>query len=112
YKKFSPLVREGDYYKITSAAENGECDAWVSVGRDKKNALVTFVQIFNHPNFKTRMIRIPGLDEGKTYTVTWPDEDQEKYPPLKLSGTTIMNAGIPIRRDWGDFQAQLIYLES
>ncbi|MBP5450988.1 MAG: alpha-galactosidase, partial [Treponema sp.] len=68
YKKFSPLVREGDYYKITSAAENGECDAWVSVGRDRKQALMTFVQIFNHPNFKTRMVRIPGLDEGKTYT--------------------------------------------
>ena len=112
YKKFSPLVREGIYYRIASASENREFDAWASISRDRKQALMTFVQIFNHPNFKTRMIRIPGLDEGKTYTVTWPDEDQEKYPPLKLSGSTIMNAGIPIRRDWGDFQAQLIYLES
>ena len=112
YKKFSPLVREGDYYKIASAAENNEYDAWASISRDKTHAFVTFVQIFNHPNYKTRMMKIPGLDENRTYTISWPDEDKEKYPTLKLSGSTIMNAGIPIRRDWGDFQAQLIYLEA
>ena len=112
YKKFSPLVREGIYYRIASASENREFDAWASISRDRKQALMTFVQIFNHPNFKTRMIKIPGLNENTMYKVSWPDEDQEKYPPLKLSGSTIMNAGIPIRRDWGDFQAQLIYLES
>ncbi|MBO7637526.1 MAG: alpha-galactosidase [Treponema sp.] len=112
YKKFSPLVREGIYYRIASASENREFDAWASISRDRKQALMTFVQIFNHPNFKTRMIKIPGLNENTMYKVSWPDEDQEKYPPLKLSGSTIMNAGIPIRRDWGDFQAQLIYLEA
>jgi alpha-galactosidase len=58
------------------------------------------------------MMKIPGLDENRTYTISWPDEDKGKYPTLKLSGSTIMNAGIPIRRDWGDFQAQLIYLEA
>ena len=111
YKKFSPLVREGDYYKIASAAENNEYDCWASISRDKTRALVTFVQIQNHPNNKTRMVKIPGLDADRTYTVSWPDEDQQKFPPLKLTGATIMNAGIPIRRDWGDYQGQLIYLE-
>ena len=111
YKKFSPLVREGDYYKIAAASENHEYDAWASISRDKSRALVTFVQIQNHPNNKTRMVKIPGLDADRTYTVSWPDEDQQKFPPLKLTGVTIMNAGIPIRRDWGDYQGQLIYLE-
>ena len=111
YKKFSPLVREGDYYKIAAASENHEYDCWASISRDKSRALVTFVQIQNHPNNKTRMVKIPGLDADRTYTVSWPDEDQQKFPPLKLTGATIMNAGIPIRRDWGDYQGQLIYLE-
>ncbi len=111
YKKFSPLVREGDYYKIAAASENGEYDCWASISRDKKQALVTFVQLYNHPNNKTRMIKLAGLDAEKLYKITWPDEAQEKYPPLKLSGSTIMNAGIPIRRDWGDYQAQLIFIE-
>ena len=112
YKKFSPLVREGDYYKIAAASENHEYDCWASISRDKKQALVSFVQLYNHPNMKTRMVKLAGLDADKVYKITWPDEDQEKFPPMTLSGATIMNAGIPIRRDWGDYQGQLIYLEA
>ena len=111
YKKFSPLVREGDYFKIAAASENHEYDCWASISRDKKQALVTFVQLYNHPNYKTRMIKLAGLAADKVYKITWPDEDQQKFPPMTLAGSTIMNAGIPIRRDWGDYQAQLIYLE-
>ena len=112
YKKFSPLVREGDYYRITSAAQTVDYDCWASISRDKTKALVTFVQLYNRANYKTRMIKIPGLDKDKLYKITWPDEDQTKFPPMQLTGATIMNAGIPIRRDWGDYQAQLIYIES
>ncbi len=112
YKKFSPLVREGDYYRIASASENHEYDCWMSMSRDKKQALVTFVQLYNHPNYKTRMIKIPGLNADTLYTITWPDEDKEKFPPMQLTGATIMNAGIPVRRDWGDYQGQLIYLKA
>ena len=111
YKKFSPLVREGDYYRIASASENHEYDCWMSISRDKKQALVTFVQLYNHPNNKTRMLKLSGLDSSKLYKITWPDEDQQKFAPMTLTGATIMNAGIPIRRDWGDYQGQLIYLE-
>ncbi|MBR5401128.1 MAG: alpha-galactosidase [Treponema sp.] len=111
YKKFSPLVREGDYYKIAAASENGEYDCWASISSDKTRALVTFIQLYNHPNYKTRMIKLAGLDKNKVYKITWPDEDQQKFPPMTLAGSTIMNAGIPIRRDWGDYQGQLIYLE-
>lgn len=112
YKKFSPLVREGDYYRIASASQTVDYDCWASISRDKTRALVTFVQLYNRANYKTRMVKIPGLDANRTYTITWPDEDQKKFPPMTLTGATIMNAGIPIRRDWGDYQGQLIYLES
>ena len=112
YKKFSPLIREGDYYRIASALENGEYDCWMSMSQDKKQALVTFVQLYNHPNYKTRMIKIPSLDADRLYKISWPDEEQTKFPSMKLTGATIMNAGIPVRRDWGDYQAQLIYIES
>ena len=39
------------------------------------------------------------------------DEDQTKCQPIELTGLTIAKAGIPVRRDWGDFQGQLILLE-
>ena len=57
------------------------------------------------------MIKLNGLDPDKKYKITYPDDDQEKYPPMKLSGLTLMNAGLPIRREWGDFQSKLIYIE-
>lgn len=113
YKKYSDLVRNGDYYRIASYRENNEYDCWMSLSKDKKSALVTFVQVMNHPNYKTRMIKITGLDESAEYKISFPDEDNNdaKYKPFTLSGSTIKNAGIPIGRDWGDFQSKLIFIE-
>ena len=111
YKKYSDLVRNGDYWRIASYSSNGEYDSWITVSKDKKTALMTFVQVFNHPNYKTRMIKICGLDENATYKISYPDEDKNQYPDMILSGKTLMNAGLPIKRDWGDFQGKLIYLQ-
>ena len=112
YKKYSDLVRNGDYWRIASFSQNHEYDCWMSVSKDKKEALVTFVQVLNHPNFKTRFIKLHGLDPDKKYTVSFPDENQADFPEITLSGSTIMNAGIGIKRDWGDFQAKLIHIYS
>ena len=112
YKKYSDLVRNGDYWRIASFSQNHEYDCWMSVSKDKKEALVTFVQVLNHPNFKTRFIKLQGLDPDRKYTVSFPDENQADFPEITLSGSTIMNAGIGIKRDWGDFQAKLIHIYS
>lgn len=111
YKKFSELIRNGDYYRIASYDDNNEFDCWMSVSSDAKKALVTFVQIMNHPNYKTRMIKLSGLKAESNYVISYPDEEHKKIPPMTLKGSTIMKAGIPISRDWGDFQAKLIYIE-
>ena len=111
YKKFGDLVRNGDYNRIASYSENNEYDCWASIAKDKSKALVTFIQVLNHPNYKTRFIKISGLKAEAKYKVTWPDEDQSKFQSMELSGLTIAKAGIPVRRDWGDFQGQLIYIE-
>ena len=111
YKKFSDLVRNGDYSRIASYSENNEYDCWASIAKDKSKALVTFVQVLNHPNYKTRFIKINGLKDDAKYRISWPDEDKAKFQPMELSGLTLAKAGIPVRRDWGDFQGQLIYIE-
>ena len=111
YKKFGDLVRNGDYNRIASYRENNEYDCWASIAKDKSKALVTFIQVLNHPNYKTRFIKIGGLKAEAKYKVTWPDEDQSKFQSMEVTGLTIAKAGIPVRRDWGDFQGQLIYME-
>lgn len=111
YKKFNEIIREGDYYKIASYRENNLYDSWMSVSQDKSKALMTFVQVLNHANYKTFIIKIPGLDESASYKITYPDEDQEKFPPVVLSGRTLKNAGLSVNRLWGDFASKLIYFE-
>ena len=111
YKKFNEIIRQGDYYKIASFRENNLYDSWISVSEDKSKALMTFVQVLNHANYKTFIIKIPGLDENATYKITYPDEDQKEFPPISLTGRTLNKAGLSINRMWGDFAAKLIYFE-
>ena len=108
YKKYSDLVRNGDYYRIASYSENNEYDCWMSVNKEKTQALVTFIQVMNHPNYKTRFVKIPSFDFEKKYTVSFPDEDQNQNPPLTMSGSVLATCGIPLPRLWGDFQGRLI----
>jgi alpha-galactosidase len=111
YKKFGDLVRNGDYSRIASYSENNEYDCWASISKDKAKALVTFVQVLTHPNYKTRFIKISGLKPETKYRISWPDEKPEDFPAIELYGRTLANAGFPIKRDWGDFKAQLIFIE-
>lgn len=111
YKKYSDLVRNGDYWRVAGYQTNGEYDCWMSVDKKQEKALVTFVQVLNSPGQKSRIIKLCGLNEKFNYKISYPDEDKSKFPSIVLSGKTIMNAGIKINRDWGDFQSKLIYLE-
>lgn len=110
YKKYSDIVRNGDYWRIASYSENHEFDCWACISKDKNKALITFVQVLNHPNFKKRFIKVKGICAESNYLVHYLDDEQNSKP-LELKGSTIINAGIPVSRDWGDFQGKLIYLE-
>ena len=110
YKKFGSLVRDGDYQRILSFSKDNEADCWASISKDKTKALVTFVQVLNHPNYKSRFVKIQNLDEDATYSVTFLDESDEKATKQKLTGKTLAKAGFLIQRAWGDFQAKLIYI--
>ena len=72
------------------------------VSEDKSEALVTFVQVLNRPNFKSRKIKLKGLDCNKKYRI----EGEECI----YHGDTLMNAGILVQNPWGDYQAKLIHL--
>ena len=102
YHKYNDLVRGGDYYRIASYAKNHAYDCYEVVAKDKSEALITFVQVLNRPNYHSRRIQIPGLDPKKRYRN---EESGEIY-----YGDTLANAGINILNPWGDFQSVLIHL--
>ena len=101
YHKYHPLVREGDYYRIASYQQNHLYDCWEVVAKDRSEALVTFVQVLSEPNFKSRKIRLKGLEPKASYRL---EETGDVY-----SGDVLMRAGFLVRRDHCDFSSRLFH---
>ena len=108
YHKYNDLVRTGDYYRIAHFADNHYYDCYEVVAKDKSEALVTYIQVLNRPNYHSRRIHIPGLDPEKTYVIAnaedWPEMKQAEY-----KGDALHYAGINIPPLWGDFKGRLIH---
>ena len=102
YHKYNELVREGDYYRIASYAENHYFDCYGVVSKDKKEALYTYVQVLNRPNYHSRRIYLKGLAAEKYYAI----EGEEGT----WSGEQLMNAGLLVQNPFGDFKGKLIHL--
>ena len=98
YHKYNDLIREGDYYRLESASDNGFYDSWMIVEKDKRRALLFYVQMLARANTKSRFVRLAGLDSGKRYAV-----DGKEY-----DGGTLMKAGLRIPSEFGDFKSRLI----
>ena len=101
YKKYAPLIREGDYYRIASYQDNHRYDCYEIVSKDRTEAVVFFIQVLHEPNYRSRKLRLQGLDRGTLYEV-----DGKTY-----LGGTLMSAGLILQRPWGDFQAQIIEIK-
>ena len=102
YHKYNDLVREGDYYRIASYAENHYFDCYGVVSKNKKEALYTYVQVLNRPNYHSRRIYLKGLAAEKYYAI----EGEEGT----WSGEQLMNAGLLVQNPFGDFKGKLIHL--
>lgn len=102
YHKYNDLVREGDYYRLASYAENHYYDCYGVVSKDKTEALYTFVQVLNRPNYHSRRICLKGLAPEKYYQI----EGREGT----YSGETLIKAGLLVENPWGDFKGCLIHL--
>ena len=98
YHKYNDLIREGDYYRLESASDNGFYDSWMIAEKDKSRALLFYVQMLARANTKSRFVRLAGLDSGKRYAV-----DGKEY-----AGGTLMKAGLRIPSEFGDFKSRLI----
>ena len=116
YHKYRDLVTMGDYYRIASYAGNGYFDAYMTVSKDRREALLTFVQVMNRPNVHSRIIRPKGLDPDAKYLIkkfnmeTGEDEVYLSYMDKPLSGETLMSGGIVIENLWGDNQGLLLHI--
>lgn len=98
YHKYNDMIREGDYYRLASVSENGFYDSWMIAEKDRSRALVFYVQVIARAHAKSRFLRLAGLDAEKHYSI-----DGKIY-----AGSTLMQAGIRVPSEPGDFRSRLI----
>ena len=100
FNKYNPIVRTGDQYRIGNVLEDTMWDAWIFVAKDKSEAVFTFVQVLGRPNYRSRRIRLKGLDPNASYKNM---ETGEIH-----SGNVLMNMGIFVKLD-GDFTSKVVH---
>ncbi len=91
YKKYSQLIRTGDYYRLTS--NNARYMAWQFVSADKASSLAVIVQKVSNIDFKPIIQKFEGLDPSVMYRVIIDGKERESL----YSGTSLMNVGLNIR---------------
>lgn len=100
FNKYSPIIRTGDQYRIGNVFEDNMWDAWIFVAKDKSEAVFTFVQVLGRPNYRSRRIRLKGLDPKSAYKNMETGE--------VLNGCALMNSGIFVSLD-GDFKSKTVH---
>ncbi len=91
YKAHASLIKDGDYYRLTS--NNERYIAWQFVSEDKKHALAVLVQTRNNINYKPIIRRLEGLNANTKYRVIIDGAEREG----EYTGTALMQIGINLR---------------
>lgn len=117
YHRFNDLVREGDYYRIASYGDNHLYDCYQVVSKDRKESLITYVQVLSEPNQHSRILHLQGLDGKAEYRVYEVDMQGASAGEIVkdtgkvYSGQLLQSGGMILERLWGDFRAKLIWLK-
>lgn len=102
FKRYASLIQQGDYYRLTSPKMD-EAGAWAFVSEDKKEVLLNAVMIRRHGNMTVNYVRLQGLEPDKTY--------QDTKSGKSYSGAALMEAGLPLPVEEGEYLAYQIYLK-
>ena len=104
YRKYGPVFRTGDYYRLASFAENHEFDVLMAVSKDKSVAVIDYVQVYSRYRGRAPLVKLTGLDEKRLYRCS---ENGEVH-----SGAGWMYGGLVLPKLKGDFLSRLIVLEA
>ena len=101
HNKYRHLIQQGEYYRIASYRENHKYDCWALSSQDKKEVLVTYVQVLGVPNSHSRKVFLRGFDPKVTYRL---EGTEETY-----TGEMLMKGGFLMKDFWGDFKSRLYH---
>ena len=103
YRKFAPLIQTGLYYRLSDPARE-EYAAWAFVSEDQKEVLLNVVLQEIHGNMTVNYVKLQGLKCSAIYRDT---ETGKSY-----NGAALMEAGIPMPVEMGEFKAYQIRLSA
>lgn len=103
FRKYYPIIFEGDYYRLSNPFEVGNMTAWQHVSKDRKESLLSVVVTNLTCNGPQEYVRAKGLLPDAMYQIN----DGEKV----LSGAALMHAGLPIDREVPEYSAFQFYLK-
>ena len=101
YRKFAPLIQTGLYYRLSDPARE-EYAAWAFVSEDQKEVLLNVVLQEIHGNMTVNYVKLQGLKCSAIYRDT---ETGKIY-----NGAALMEAGIPMPVEMGEFKAYQMHL--
>ena len=101
YRKFAPLIQTGLYYRLSDPARE-EYAAWAFVSEDQKEVLLNVVLQEIHGNMTVNYVKFQGLKCSAIYRDT---ETGKIY-----NGAALMEAGIPMPVEMGEFKAYQMHL--
>ena len=87
YRKDESLNLDGDLYRLISPETDHFC-AYIKVSKDKKKALLTFLELNATGFVESTTLRLKGLDPNKAY--------KNEETGVVLHGATLMNVGIRV----------------
>ena len=96
YKEYENLIGEGTYYRLTSPF-SAPFAAWMSVSKDKKQALVSVVRLEAEGNAASMYVKCKGLNPDAIYL----DENTGAL----YDGAALMAAGLVLPRANSEYEA-------
>ena len=103
YHKYAELIQKGEYYRLSDPFCD-ETAAWAFVSEDRREVLLNVVMLETHGNMPVNYVRLRGLLDHAVYE----NEETGKC----YSGGALMEAGIPMPVESGEYLAYQIYLKA
>lgn len=97
FRKYYHIIIKGDYYRLSNPFAVGNMTAWQHVTKDRQESLLSVVVTNLTCNGPQEYVRAKGLNADTVYSV-----NDGQYT---LSGSALMNAGLPIPREVPEYTA-------
>ena len=102
YRQYAALIQEGLYYRLTNPLTE-KVGAWEFISEDLSRVLVNAVVLQIHGNMPVNYVCLKGLKENSVY--------REQKSGRTYDSNALMECGILIPNEMGDYQAYQMYFE-